>query len=127
LVPLNRHYRAYRDRQHGERPCAGINPKVEAKSGSRKLTDAAVPGSETGQYKARLTVPEPGRWTITIHSGFGKSDVTLLPLPALAPGAPAPAALSDAERGRRLFVAKGCVTCHLHRAVNETSIAVGPE
>ncbi len=82
---------------------------------------------EDGQYTARLTVPEAGRWTITIHSGFGKSDVTLLPLPALAPGAPTPAALSDAERGRRLFVAKGCVTCHLHRAVNETSIAVGPE
>jgi len=36
-------------------------------------------------------------------------------------------ALADAERGRRLFVAKGCVTCHLHRAVNETSIAAGPE
>ena len=45
----------------------------------------------------------------------------------LAPGAPVPAPLADAERGRRLFVAKGCVTCHLHRAVNETSIAVGPE
>ena len=114
-------------RQHGVRPLSGLSPTVEVKSGSRQLTVAAVPAGETGQYTARLTVPEPGRWTITIHSGFGKSDVTLLPLPAVAPGAPAPAALSDAERGRRLFVAKGCVTCHLHRAVNETSIAVGPE
>ena len=27
-------------------------------------------------------------------------------------------ALTDAERGRRLFVAKGCITCHVHSAVD---------
>src|SRR2546425_230545 len=68
-------------RQQGVRPLSGLSPTVEVKSGSRQVTVAAVAGSETGQYTARLTVPEPGRWTITIHSGFGKSDVTLLPLP----------------------------------------------
>ena len=114
-------------RQHGVRPLEDLHPRVEAKSANREVSVAATPGAKTGLYTTRLTLPEPGRWTITIRSGFGNSNVTLLPLHALAPGAPAPAPLADAERGRRLFVAKGCVSCHLHRAVNETSIAVGPE
>jgi len=28
--------------------------------------------------------------------------------------------LSEVERGRRLFAAQGCVTCHVHRAVEIT-------
>ena len=114
-------------RQHGVRPLEDLHPRVEAKSANREVSVAATPGAKAGLYTALLTLPEPGRWTITIRSGFGNSNVTLLPLHALSPGAPAPAPLPDAERGRRLFVAKGCVSCHLHRAVNETSIAVGPE
>lgn len=114
-------------RQHGVRPMEDLHPTIEAKSANREVSVASAPGSKIGLYTAHLTIPDPGRWTITIRSGFGNSNVTLLPLLALAPGAPAPALLADAERGRRLFVAKGCVTCHLHRAVNETSIAVGPE
>lgn len=51
----------------------------------------------------------------------------MLPIAAIAPGI-ALAALSDSERGRRLFVAKGCVSCHLHRAVaGSGTFAVGPE
>ncbi|PYO36457.1 MAG: hypothetical protein DMD37_10700 [Gemmatimonadetes bacterium] len=114
-------------RQHGVRPLGGLSPRVEAKSGNLETAVAASPGGETGRYRATLSLPEPGRWTITIRTGFGTSNVTLLPVLVVAPGAPVPAPLADAERGRRLFVAKGCVTCHLHRAVNETSIAVGPE
>jgi len=53
--------------------------------------------------------------------------VTLLPLTATAGGA-ALVALPDAERGRRLFVAKGCVTCHLHRDLDmKPMVAIGPE
>ncbi len=118
---------AFMVRQHGVRPLGGLSASVEAQSGNLDTTVAASAGRETGAYTATLTLPQPGRWTITIRSGFGSSNVTLLPMPAVAPGAPVPAPLSDAERGRRLFVAKGCVTCHLHRAVNETSIGVGPE
>ena len=45
---------------------------------------------------------------------------------ALAIAAPAPP--SEPERGRRLFVAKGCVTCHVHREVAGSGVvAVGPE
>jgi mono/diheme cytochrome c family protein len=33
-------------------------------------------------------------------------------------GGKEPAPLSEPERGRRLFAAKGCVTCHVHKAVH---------
>jgi cytochrome c2 len=115
-------------RQHGVTRLSNLEPRVEAR-GSRGTTAAvAVPGSEAGQYTARLVPPQAGEWTITIHSGFGHSRVTLLPIAVIEPGAQPPMALPASERGRRLFVAKGCVTCHLHRDVSGSgTVAVGPE
>jgi mono/diheme cytochrome c family protein len=53
--------------------------------------------------------------------------VELLPIVAVAPGQAAPV-LAAAERGRRLFVAKGCVSCHLHGDVpGSGKVQVGPE
>ena len=46
--------------------------------------------------------------------------MTLLPLPAVDHGASLTRPVTDQERGRHLFVAKGCVTCH-------QQIAVGPQ
>ncbi|MGH7699735.1 MAG: c-type cytochrome [Gemmatimonadales bacterium] len=44
------------------------------------------------------------------------------------PGAPTPPSLPADQRGERLFVAKGCVACHLHRDVpGSGEHAVGPE
>jgi hypothetical protein len=87
---------------------------------------------EDGQkgYRGRITFPEPGEWQVTIHSGFGKSKAVLIPwrvvdsvrtvrgtveahLETLGI-----ATFSEPERGRRLFAATGCVTCHVHRAVD---------
>ena len=47
----------------------------------------------------------------------------------VAAGAPPPALSLPAERGRHLFVAKGCVvTCHVNRDVAGSGmIAIGPE
>ena len=115
-------------RQHGVTRLSNLEPRVEARA--RGVTTAAVaePGSEAGQYSARLVLPQAGEWTITIHSGFGPSRVTLLPMQVIEPTAQAPLPLPAAERGRRLFVAKGCVTCHLHRDVSGSGmVAVGPE
>ncbi len=56
------------------------------------------------------------------------SQVTLLPLPVIEPGATPPPAPVAAARGNALFVAKGCVSCHLHRDVNGSGVvAAGPE
>ena len=116
-------------RQHGVEKLKNLGPRVEARaSGAATAAVVAQPGKEAGQYTARLVMPQAGEWTITVHSGFGNSRVTLVPMQVIEPTAPAPAALLAGERGRRLFVAKGCLTCHLHREVRGSgTAAVGPE
>ncbi len=115
-------------RQHGVTPLSRLEPRVEAEGGGVMTAAVAQPESEPGRYTARLVLPQGGDWRITIHSGFGVSQVTLLPLPVVEPGAAAPPPPLAAERGRRLFIAKGCVTCHLHREVTGSGmVAVGPE
>lgn len=119
---------AFTVRQHGQEPMPGLRPSVEARKDGEALRAVASPGAAAGRYTTRLSLPEPGEWTLTVHSGYGKSQVTLAPITVVAPGAAAPLAPTDAERGRRLFVAKGCVTCHLHRDVaGSGQVAVGPE
>jgi len=116
-------------RQHGVEKLRNLEPRVEARaSGAATAAAVAQPGKDAGQYTARLVLPQAGEWTITIRSGFGNSRVTLVPMQVIEPTAPAPAALLAGERGRRLFVAKGCVTCHLHRDVRGSgTVAMGPE
>jgi len=103
-------------RQHGHDPIHSLSARVEAVSGSLKASAIARPGEGAGRYVASLTLPQPGNWTVTIRSGFGRSDVTLLPIAAVKPGT-TPVALSDVDRGQRLFVGKGCVTCHVDAKV----------
>ena len=114
-------------RQHGRTLMSGLNPRIEAKGGGQTVRTAAVATSGTGRYSANLTLPNAGAWTITVYSGFGASNVTLMPLPAVNPGRAAgePAL---ATRGQRLFVAKGCLTCHVHDAVQGSGLVkVGPD
>jgi cytochrome c553 len=118
----------YTVRQHGVELMSGLDGRVEARSGRLTARAPAAPGDSRGRYVAGVTFPQPGSWTVTIHSGFGRSSVTLLPLRVIAAGAPAPLAVPAAERGRQLFVAKGCQSCHLHGDVAGSGTApVGPE
>jgi mono/diheme cytochrome c family protein len=103
-------------RQHGVTRLTDLTPTVVATLGRTSTRVRASAAEKDGQYSAMLTLPQPGDWSITIHSGFGESSNTLLPLHATGPGE-TPAALSDVERGRRFFVAKGCVTCHVDMQV----------
>lgn len=115
-------------RQHGVTKLSNLEPRVEARGTGTNAAAVAVPGKEEGQYTARLVLPQAGEWTITIHSGFGNSKVTLEPMQVIDASATAPAALAAADRGRRLFVAKGCLTCHVHGDVSGSGVvAVGPE
>jgi mono/diheme cytochrome c family protein len=101
-------------RQHGTRPLTGLSPSIEASTGTRKVSASAKAGAREGQYTASLTLPHPGEWSITIHSGFMTSKLTLLPLTVVDAASGVQASVSGAEKGRQLFVAKGCVTCHAH-------------
>lgn len=100
-------------RQHGVEPIDGLNGTIEATSARVTAKGTVRPTMRAGRYTASLTLPSAGEWSITIRSGFGKSDVTLLPLTVVNAGATLTRTVSDAERGEHLFVAKGCVTCHV--------------
>lgn len=114
-------------RQHGQTPLKGLKASVTARAGTRALRAVATEQKEAGHYSATLVLPESGDWTVTVYSGFGNSNLTLPPLAVVEPGTIAQP-LAESERGQRLFVAKGCVTCHLHRAVEGSGQVVsGPE
>lgn len=105
----------YTVRQHGQNPIDDLRGQIVARSG-KETVKVATTARGKGRYAASLTVPREGDWTITAHSGFGPSDITLLPIAAVGANV-RPVALSEAERGRRLFVGKGCVTCHSNGAL----------
>jgi len=116
----------YAVRQHGVTILNGLSGSVVASGGGRTVS-GSVTGAN-GRYLAKLTVPSPGPWTISITSGFPGSKTTLDPIIAVAAGAPAPPPAAPAERGRHLFVAKGCGTCHVNRDISGTgAVEVGPE
>jgi len=116
-------------RQHGMRLLDGLEPVVDAKLGSDAIAVKAkqTNAAESGRYVATLTLPRAGEWTLTIQSGFGVQSTHSVALRAMEAGA-SPRALSDVERGRRLFIAKGCFTCHVNTEVTSApSLGVGPE
>jgi len=106
-------------RAHGQQPQENLKPKVSARSGSHWVL-AQTTEVRKGTYRATLNVPSVPRsneWRIHVDAGFGRSRGTLLPLRAIGAREAAPQ-LSDSERGRHLFAAKGCVSCHVHSAVD---------
>jgi hypothetical protein len=118
-------------RQHGVKPAEGLHPTLEARSGSRVVrgtTSAFAEDGETG-YRGRIVFPEPGDWQVTIRTGWGDAKTVLVPwrvVDAVTPvrgtveehlASRGIARFSEFERGRRLFVSQGCVTCHVHRDV----------
>jgi mono/diheme cytochrome c family protein len=111
-------------RQHGMTPLPGLHPTVVLTSGRTELTFAATPGRLAGQYSSTITPPAAGEWTVRIISGFMNVENTLLPLRAVPAGGAAPRLIADADVGHQLFVAKGCVTCHMR---GETGGKMGPD
>ena len=74
-------------KQHGMTPLPGLAPVVEIYDESGAVT--RFDGTETaepGVYTADVVFPTAGDWRLTIHSGFGDSQVTYGPF---AVGAPA--------------------------------------
>lgn len=103
---------AFTVRQHGVRLLHGLRGGVEARAGELTINADARPGTRPGSYVATLTLPEPGRWSVTIQSGFGGHGTLALQPLNVIDGTARPAPLPSSERGHHLFVAKGCATCH---------------
>jgi cytochrome c551/c552 len=115
-------------RQHGAEPMTDLKPAVTARAGKLVTSAVATRTNRPGQYRVSLTMPEPGDYAITIDPHFADSKVTLPAVRATGAGALDVPQYSAAERGLRLFVAKGCISCHQHsRASGARSFPVGPE
>jgi len=119
---------SYAVRQHGVTLLDKLDGRITATLGKDVVSVRATPLPQPGYYTATMTLPREGRWAFRIDHGFG----TFFELPpseilAVARSAAVPPAVPVAERGRHLFVAKGCVTCHVHTAVGGDSLSVGPD
>jgi hypothetical protein len=101
----------YAARQHGQKLLNGLQGRIVARFGDLVLHAASTALAEDGHYAATLTLPRAGTWTLDIESGFHGS-IGRAALVALEPGSSA-RRLSREIRGQRLFVSKGCATCHL--------------
>jgi hypothetical protein len=69
-------------KQHGVTPLAGLQPVVEIfddRTGAAREF-LATETSEAGVYEADVVFPAPGDWRVTIHSGFGDSQVSYGPV-----------------------------------------------
>ena len=114
-------------RQHGHTLLDNLRPSIDARAGGSHIRADAVAAGGKGRYSSTLTLSDTGQWRLTINSGFGSSHVDLEPIAVIGAGKSSPA-IAAGERGRRLFVAKGCVTCHLHGDVAGSGVVqVGPE
>ena len=106
-------------RQHGDQPLGNLKPTVSARSGLHRVrADAEQVGQ--GTYRATLNLPtatKSAEWRIKLDADFGNSRGELLPLRAIVRGE-MPPRFTESERGRHLFAAKGCISCHLHSAVD---------
>jgi hypothetical protein len=69
-------------KQHGITPLAGLQPVVEIFDDRTGAASEflATETSETGVYQADVVFPAQGDWRVTIHSGFGDSQVSYGPV-----------------------------------------------
>jgi hypothetical protein len=115
----------YAVRQHGRELLNGLNGRLEMRRGAYFVPTAATAASEPGHYSATFTLPYAGNWSIDIVSGWASGiSGSKLTIQAIEPEAQVPV-VTEVERGHRLFTAKGCVTCHLHGAVEGPHISIG--
>lgn len=110
---------AFKIRQHGRTLLWDLSPSVTFRRDDvgliRRIFQRdrveATKGSKYGVYEATITPDETGEVTLTIDTDFRGLKLQLLPM-RVVEAEHAPPALSPFERGRQLFAAKGCVTCH---------------
>lgn len=119
----------FKVRQHGRNLLSDLEPVLIVRSDANDQRIAAREQS-AGTYAATFTAAATGPLYLTIKSGFGASNLQLYPAPVIAAGARAPS-ISPIDRGRALFVAKGCNACHTNSDLvdrpDNQQIKVGPE
>jgi hypothetical protein len=134
---------AFTARAHGVTPLSGVSVgagasatgipfqfSVVATDGAKVAYGTVSPEAGPGRYRAVITMPDAGSWRISIMgSNLAWPNGRLPATRTVDPGdGSAPAPLTASQRGLRLFVAKGCVSCHVHESAREMgqSLPVGP-
>ena len=129
LVAGQQYTLEFQVRQHGRNLLNDLRPRLEMRSAERELGTIAARRSAEGTYSVTFTPPPVDRLFLTIQSGFGDSQLRLYPMAVVSPGTARPA-MSLADRGQALFVAKGCNTCHansdLTNPPENRTLTVGP-
>ena len=130
----------FRIRQHGRHLLNNLEPELIVSTSAPRMggllggaNEQRIPAkarSTEGTYAATFTAPATGPLYLTIKSSFGASNLRLYPAPVIAAGATAPT-VSLVDRGRALFVAKGCNACHTNADLvdrpDNQQIKAGPE
>jgi mono/diheme cytochrome c family protein len=119
---------AFAIRQHGVTLLNGLTPTLVAVDEKGEAAGVNAPATRDGEghYVAKLTVPRPGHWSVTINTSFMNNRTKLSPIPAVVAGQRVKD-VAVADVGQSLYVAKGCVGCHVHGAVTGyPAMNVGP-
>lgn len=128
-------------RQHGEQMLAGRAPVVILRSGGwlgERPRVTAERTREPGVYRATFTAPEGEKLFVRVDADFNGWTVDLWPIAVRTVQASTVTTVANAdiapaahERGRALYIAKGCVGCHTKQDDAELedypSIRVGPD
>jgi mono/diheme cytochrome c family protein len=115
-------------RQHGQNLLSGLKPTIRGVSGKNEFAARAVETNKAGFYTVTLNPAQTGDWTFTIRSGFNndaaEGRLKLMPIAAVSSNGRA-VTFTHEQRGQRLFVAKGCVSCHTAKSIEpiETRVA----
>lgn len=114
----------FKVRQHGMHPMDDLKPTVTAAVGKEDVRVGAT-YKGNGVYAATITPPATGQTVIDIDGNWHAARARLLPVTTLAANTKA-APIPEHYRGKQLFVAKGCFTCHVHADVaNSGQVPVG--
>ena len=129
-------------RQHGRELLSQLAPRLIVSSSERRLgglmggkDEVSIPAVARsapggGTYAATFTAPSVDQVFLTIKTGFREAELRLYPQPVVASGSASRPPMAAADRGRVLFVAKGCNSCHantdLANRPDNQEIAMGP-
>jgi mono/diheme cytochrome c family protein len=129
----------YKVRQHGTHLLNNLEGELVVSTSAPRMAglmgganEQRIPAKARteGTYAATFTAPATGPLYLTIKSGFGNSNLRLYPAPVITAGARAPT-MTLVDRGRVLFVAKGCNACHTNADLvdrpDNQQIKSGPE
>jgi len=121
-------------RQHGAELRSDLSPKVRLTTRRPFLGLGGEPviathGTAPGTYVVRFKVPDAESLFISIKTGIGMGMASFMPFLPQPITPNATLGVNPAEYGRRLFVAKGCVTCHVRDGAGvESEVGgAGPE